>query len=90
MSVLIEGTTSAKLSNPFIVQRGQIVGLSAWGLGVGETAVVQRLNGDNSWTDITDPSGTMTDTEFQIKVNASGTYRVSKAATAARSGVDID
>lgn len=90
MSVLIEGTNLAKVSNPFVVERGQTVGVSAWGLGVGETAIIQRLNGNHTWANIIDSSGTLTDTVYQSRITASGTYRVSKTATASLSGVDID
>lgn len=90
MSVLIEGTTGAKISNPFVVQRGETVGVSAYGLGVGETAVIQRLGGNGEFVSIIDSSGTLTDTEYQTKITASGTYRVSKTVTVAKAGVDID
>jgi hypothetical protein len=90
MGAIIVATTEAKASNPFVVQRGESVGVSAYGLATDETAVIQRLNSSGSWSDILDESGTLTATEYQTTISASGTYRVNKSATAGLAGVDID
>lgn len=90
MGAIIEATTDAKSSQPFVVQRGQTVGVKAYGLALAETAVIQTLGSNNVWQDVIGASGTLTATAYQSTINASGTYRVSKSATAALSGVDID
>jgi len=90
MGAIIEATTAAKASQPFVVQRGDTVGVKAYGLAGAETAVIQVLGSNNVWQDVLGTSGTLTATAYQSTINASGTYRVSKAETFALSGVDID
>lgn len=90
MGAIIQATTSAITSGPFVVLRGQTVGVSAYGLAGVEEAVIQRFNSNHTWTDIEDASGTLTATDTQTSITASGTYRVSKDATAGLAGVDID
>jgi hypothetical protein len=90
MGAIIEATTAARASHPFVVQRGETVGVSAFGLSGEEIAVIQRLNSNASWSDILDESGTLTSTAYQASITSSGTYRVNKSATAGLAGVDID
>ena len=90
MGAIIEATTEGNASNPFVVQRGEVVGVKAFGLAGSETAVIQTLNSSGTWSDILDPSGTLTATAYQSRIQASGTYRVRKSATAGLAGVDID
>lgn len=89
MGVLIKATTSAETSNPFVVQRGERVGVTAFGLAGNETAKLQRDNGNGQFADVID-NGTMTATDYQVTIVASGTYRAVKSSTASPAGVSYD
>jgi hypothetical protein len=90
MSAIIEATTEAKSSNPFVVNRGETVGVKAFGLAGSETAVIKTLASNGQWQDVLDVSGTLTATAYQSRIQASGIYCVTKSATAGLAGVDID
>ena len=90
MTVVIAATTEAKESHPFTVQRGERVGFKAYGLAGAETVKLQVMNGDDSWSDVIDASGTLTATAYQNTITASGKYRLVKTATAGVAGADID
>jgi len=90
-SAIIEATTAAIASNPFAVSRGESVGIKAYGLTGSDTVTIQVLvSSVNQWQDVLGPSGILTATAYQTTINASGTYRAVKTATAALAGVDID
>lgn len=90
MGVIIEPTTAAKDSQPFVVQRGETVGLSADGLAGAEVAVIKKLNSSGVFRDVVGDGSSMTATDPDVRIIASGTYLVSKAATASASGVRLD
>ena len=90
MTVLIAAQTAAQNSPAFRVQRGETVGISAFGLTDAEQVTLQRMNGDGTWSNITGDAGALTVSVDQIRVVASGTYRAVKPITVALSGVDID
>lgn len=90
MGVIIEPTTEAKDSQPFVVQRGETVGLHADGLAGAEVATIKKLNSFNVFVAVVGAGSTMTATAPDVSILASGTYMVSKDATAAASGVRLD
>lgn len=90
MGVIIAPTTSAKDSQPFVVQRGETVGVSADGLAGAETAVIKRLNSFNIFDPVVGAGSSMTAAAPDVSIIASGTYMVSKSASVAASGVRID
>ena len=90
MGVIIEPTTAAKDSQPFVVQRGEIVGVSADGLAGAETAVIKKLNSFNVFDAVVGDGSSMTASAPDVRILASGTYMVSKDASASAAGVRID
>lgn len=82
--ILIDRQTAAVTSNPFKVSRDSVVGVKATGLSGAEVVTLQTLVGD-SFQDVKDSAGatvTMTATSPHIRIEASGTYRVTKGVTA--------
>ena len=85
---LLSATTSATVSNTFIVDQGRVVTVMLTGtVGSGETADIQISNDDGS-TWISD-STQLTDTELVRVVVGPGLFRVNKGATAAAAGVTV-
>lgn len=94
MGYLIPPTTSAVKSEPFRVDHSMVpYPVVASGLGATETAVIQYKIGsgetDADYQAIADASGTLTDTQYQSTIKTVGTFRISKSATAASSGVSV-
>lgn len=90
MSIMIQATTAAKISNPFRVLADKPVSVVAFGLAGAETAVIQIATDGQNFEDVKDSSATMTATENQTSIIKGGLYRISKSATAAPAGVSVD
>lgn len=90
MGVIIEPTTAAKDSNPFVVQRGETVGVSTDGLAGAEKAVVKRQSSFGVFVPTTGDGSEMLAHAPSIRIIASGTYLISKDATASPSGTKLD
>jgi len=86
MRAQIQATTAAAASKPFRVEATESVGVKAYGLAGAETVKIQVDQGDGNFQDILDASGTLTATEYQTRIVASGTYRLVKTATIAAAG----
>ncbi len=90
MTIVISARTAAATSHSFAVQRGENVGVTAYGLAGSETVTIQKQNGDNTWSDCIGDGAILTATSYQSTIKASGIYRLVKTLTLSPSGADID
>jgi hypothetical protein len=90
MTIVISARTAAATSHSFAVQRGETVGVTAYGLDDAETVTIQKQNGDNTWSNCVGDGAVLTATVYQSRIQASGIYRLVKTLTVAAAGADID
>lgn len=87
---IIEATTEAKTSNPFIVNRGESCSIRAWGLANAETYTLQWDRGDGTFENVPTAEYQLTATQPNLSIVSSGLYRLVKSATASLSGASKD
>lgn len=90
MQIYIEPTTAAKISNPFYVDRKESVGVSAVGLAGVEQMTLQRHVATGNFVDLTEATAVLSVAQPNIRIEASGLYRISKPVTAGAAGASID
>lgn len=87
---VIAPTTNAVTSRSFKVIANRLpLGVSAFGLADAEEVVIHKDPGDGVFRALTDTSATMTATEPDTVIEATGTYKLVKTATAGDAGASI-
>lgn len=89
--ILIRETTAAATSLEFTVYIGNSPrGLKCWGLSGSEQMTLQYDPGNGVFADVGGDAGFLSATEPKLSILATGTYRLTKPATASASGASID
>lgn len=89
-NLIISEQLGAVTSLPFKVKAIDLpLGVSSTGLDGAEEVVIHRKQADGSFRALSDATATMTATEPDTVIEATGTYRLVKAATVGNAGASI-